>query len=74
MSVRPNHWRDGWKYRPSEHQRTAKEATIAHFAQNDAAFQSACRDAKVEPTKLQARKFKQKRGKAYRAISQSQAA
>jgi hypothetical protein len=44
--------------------------THKFFAENDQTFRNACESAKIQPTKLQARKWKQKRGKAYRVYEE----
>ena len=46
---------------------TKEQQTHREFATADTAFRAACERASVEPTRRQASKFRNKRGRAYAA-------
>ena len=63
--------RPGYVFRRSNYEPLDYMATIRCFMENDLKFRQACQKAGIQPTKLAARKFKQKRGLAYRAMTAS---
>lgn len=57
-----------WKGPCSNYVPQLDQTTNRHFAKTNAEFIVACELAKVLPTKDQARRWKQKKGAAYRAV------
>ena len=47
---------------------TTPYVTNKEFMEHDRAFRRACVDAKIEPTKRQASKYRRKEGHAYRTM------
>tara|TARA_Y100001951_G_C11204299_1_gene219005 strand:- start:592 stop:771 length:180 start_codon:yes stop_codon:yes gene_type:complete len=47
---------------------TTPYVTNKEFMEHDRAFRRACVDAKIEPTKRQASKYRRKEGRAYRTM------
>lgn len=56
-----------WKGPTSSYVPLLDNLTNRHFAEHNVAFREACEKAGVKPTKDQARRWKQKKGAAYRA-------
>lgn len=59
-----------WKAEPQ----IMPDITNKMFAGGDKTFQEACELAGVKPTSAQARKYRRKEGKAYKALKESQQA